>query len=484
MNRISVGSDLCYCHLCDLSFSKADMQVHVLTHPGPYPCVLCYKVFDHWWAYGRHIKTHQHGVRVYNCPECGKGHRSELDLEIHLYNHKVGMPHTCPHCGKGFMSPARLQTHVDSHLGVKRHACSVCDRRFHRHSHLKDHLKKHHPGELERQEVLRASGVKPHVCAVCDRGFQRQANLEKHMMREHPAQDSSHTQLPSFESEGKVHICPYCKKGYLRPPNLKMHIQTVHQREAGVAGAGVCSRPTPNDKLVKAFNCAYCDRGYKRAANLKMHVQTFHLDEPAVQAALNEDNISPVVRADRPAPKPQVYLDYDGDPPQTSVYDSAVSLDQRWRPLQSTSPSETHTYSYPSVAESDPYLCLHCSCGFGSLASIETHMRGVHRPDTTYSTCSQCIQGFHDTSDLRDHIATHDMDMRAVNSEIEHFATHKIKSEGLVAQEGQMPALYMTSDRLAVPFTGHHPTHIIKTEVTSGENEILMTNEIKTEKKD
>ena len=302
------------------------------------------------------------------------------------------------------------------------------------------------------------------------------------MMREHPAQDSSHTQLPSFESEGKVHICPYCKKGYLRPPNLKMHIQTVHQREAGVAGAGVCSKQATNGKIVKAFNCAYCERGYKRAANLKMHVQTFHLDEPAVQAALNEDHLGPVVRADRAAPKPQVYLDYDGDPPQTSVYDSAVSasLCQRWRPLQSMSPSETHTYSYPSVAESDPYLCLHCNCHFGTLASIEAHMRGVHRPDTLYSTCSQCIQGFHDLIDLRDHIATHDMETLGVNSEVEHFATHKIKSEGLVAQEGQMPALYMTSDRLA----GHHPTHIIKKEATSGEDEILRTYEIKKEMND
>ena len=183
------------CMLCQkLYMNKQELNKHHCTSGKSHNCFLCGLELGQY-----ELKTHMHKLhtcrRKVNCPLCGQGFTTELQLKVHTKQHASSHSSKCLSCDKQFCLPEELEKHMDVHAGRAPHACPVCGEGFSSWSDLQNH------NYTETDKM-------PHQCTECGQRFWLSGDLTKH----------SYTHKRCIENS-----CSLCHVKFMRwfVPNLK-----------------------------------------------------------------------------------------------------------------------------------------------------------------------------------------------------------------------------------------------------------------------
>ena len=198
-------------------------------------CRFCTNTEQHL---NKHISGHLN-KRQFNCDKCNKRFKWKSNLVQHKHHiHSNDRPFVCPvsDCGKGFKTNGELNSHKAIHSDEKPFKCKVCDKRFKQKSNLISHQNCVHLNKrqficdyigchqkFKRKSVLIKhklihSNEKPFKCDVkdCDQSFRQKSTLIQHKNR-------IHLRL-------KSHKCFHnnCDKSFVTSSELKRHIGYKH----------------------------------------------------------------------------------------------------------------------------------------------------------------------------------------------------------------------------------------------------------------
>lgn len=163
-------------------------------------CDICGVVCNSLSSYGRHKLKHFKKL-IFQCNECLKTFKSELQLICHIKTDHLGVLPTrekCPICNKLVL---RMAIHILQHNDA-RFICEICGKRFVKHSIYTEHLVVH-------------SDVKIHKCDICQMSFGRKGNLKVHLKSHEKYRDAHGNYLP-MKPRGKAHS-KYRKKVEMSP---------------------------------------------------------------------------------------------------------------------------------------------------------------------------------------------------------------------------------------------------------------------------
>ncbi|KAK7115019.1 uncharacterized protein [Littorina saxatilis] len=205
------------CKLCQKSFFKKDLQVHVASeHPGATlhqalgkqlaKCDICFKDFSCQDSLRVHRLRHS-GLRPFKCDQCNKSFMLKSALVLHQRRHTDFRPHGCPKCGEMFRWKASVTQHMLHHHplpegenDVKKFTCHKCGKMFKQQICLNVHMKRHWD-------------VMPHICCDCGKGFVELSRLKIHM---------------SKHDGPKPFMCENCGAGFFYKYLLDDHIRKKH----------------------------------------------------------------------------------------------------------------------------------------------------------------------------------------------------------------------------------------------------------------
>ncbi|XP_050702455.1 gastrula zinc finger protein XlCGF46.1-like isoform X2 [Eriocheir sinensis] len=168
------------------------------------------------------------GVKMYQCPECGKRIARKGDLERHILAHNAPKNFRCLKCDKSFSRKTHLDVHMAHHDAAKNFECQECGKHFVFKSRFDRHIRTH-------------ARTKDFKCEECGSHFQTNWGLTQH----------SHTHAV------KSFVCQECGKQFAHNSSLHQHMH--------------------NHKDSKSFQCHECGKSFKLKRALKRHNLT-HID--------------------------------------------------------------------------------------------------------------------------------------------------------------------------------------------------------------
>ncbi|XP_053699429.1 zinc finger protein 93-like [Sabethes cyaneus] len=84
------------------------------TDSNPHVCDICGKVFSTNCAVQLHRKN-VHGLdEPYQCPDCDRAFRSDIELRQHRFSHRAGRHFKCKLCGKKYNYNTGLKYHMQA----------------------------------------------------------------------------------------------------------------------------------------------------------------------------------------------------------------------------------------------------------------------------------------------------------------------------------------------------------------------------------
>lgn len=118
------------CEICEQAFSrKMNLNVHMKSHSTSRgilgqddeteECPICFKIIAKNSKY--HMKTHEKGVKVYECKVCDAKFNQSESLRAHMSHHTGIKDFVCSVCSKAFSVSSRLTKHMRIHTGEKRY---------------------------------------------------------------------------------------------------------------------------------------------------------------------------------------------------------------------------------------------------------------------------------------------------------------------------------------------------------------------------
>lgn len=118
------------CEVCEQAFSrKMNLNVHMKSHSTSRgilgqddeteECPICFKIIAKNSKY--HMKTHEKGVKVYECKVCDAKFNQSESLRAHMSHHTGIKDFVCSVCSKAFSVSSRLTKHMRIHTGEKRY---------------------------------------------------------------------------------------------------------------------------------------------------------------------------------------------------------------------------------------------------------------------------------------------------------------------------------------------------------------------------
>lgn len=122
------------CEICEQAFSrKMNLNVHMKSHSTSRgilgqddeteECPICFKIIAKNSKY--HMKTHEKGVKVYECKVCDAKFNQSESLRAHMSHHTGIKDFVCSVCSKAFSVSSRLTKHMRIHTGEKRYVWSI-----------------------------------------------------------------------------------------------------------------------------------------------------------------------------------------------------------------------------------------------------------------------------------------------------------------------------------------------------------------------
>lgn len=104
-----------------------------------------------------HARTHNEQAYTYQCTDCDKKFRSNLQLVQHQHVHTGVKSFQCDHCERQFAKRSSLIAHErQCHTLETPYECAHCGVRFHTREKLNAHVKKTHPIKQEiKTEVVK-----------------------------------------------------------------------------------------------------------------------------------------------------------------------------------------------------------------------------------------------------------------------------------------------------------------------------------------
>ena len=108
----------------------------------------------------------------FQCPKCPKKFVLKGQLKPHMRRiHSIGRSFICGQCGKGFKSESEVDKHKTTHE-EKKLKCDLCDLKFRASKHLEQHRMRH-------------TGERPNVCPYCHHGFIQLSVCKSHILKIH-----------------------------------------------------------------------------------------------------------------------------------------------------------------------------------------------------------------------------------------------------------------------------------------------------------
>ena len=236
------------CNTCKLRFSR---QKTLTNHQEAYckarpraeifTCNYseCKSTFDAELKLKTHIRTmHVNPLPKDRCIcECGKGFRSNSDLQRHKLKHNEPQ-YECQDCGRKFYDPISLNSHKGNvhNPDITPVKCHICETELKSGSVLKTHMRRMHG----------AGALRQFKCSSCDSTFKTGSELERH------------ERIHNGTKDGK---CPICGKEFRTKGMVWAHMH-VH-------------------KETKDFQCNMCDKEFKYQMTLQKHQKREHFGQAA-----------------------------------------------------------------------------------------------------------------------------------------------------------------------------------------------------------
>jgi hypothetical protein len=197
-----------HCKVCGNNYKL--LASHMKKHPF---CEICNKYFLTKDDYNKqHVEPHP------TCKYCGEQNLSEIDLKIHVENHK------CPVC-MDFFHP--LNEHLKSHP-----KCELCGILFFDNDKLENHMLDEHQCDICSKQFVDKTELMEHrvthfkfKCSVCGIKFINEFDLKEHL---------------------KTHLkCSYCTKAFDSEFDLAKHLDDYHPK------CELCGTRFPTKSMLK-----------------------------------------------------------------------------------------------------------------------------------------------------------------------------------------------------------------------------------------
>ena len=202
------------------------------------------------------------GVRIHECPDCGKVLTSKSNLVRHYRQHTGERPFTCLDCGRTFADQGNMKKHNKIHLGGDRKSApndsidlsefQQLDSSIDPAEVLKTGLLASELVEIKTEMISskpvskrRKSTPNSFICFVCNKTFPYKSNLEGHI-RTHMDQ--------------RPYQCEVCGKAFKRTCDLLIHSR-FHDEQ-------------------KRFQCRDCGRQFRWKNGLDRHYRVHTGERP------------------------------------------------------------------------------------------------------------------------------------------------------------------------------------------------------------
>lgn len=248
---------------------------------------------------------------------------------------------------------------------------------------IRNHIQRMHLG------IRRTTKAERLACKTCNKTFADKAKLSKHIRNIHtevvkpfecPFCQSRWVDRSSFETHKRIHWdtlakfpCEHCGKELTSKGNLKAHILSVHEQVRNhhcdiCSSSFKCSRDLREHRVThfdeKPHKCDQCNAAFRRKDILAGHIKTQHSNLPTVQCGVC-----------------------------LKILKSSFTLKEHMK---------THS--------NDVFSCGSCDKKFGSLRSLQKHVRQVHEGERVRHRCLICTYERWSRKQIVDHIVkSHDM---------------------------------------------------------------------------
>ncbi|XP_076123251.1 zinc finger protein 646 isoform X2 [Alosa pseudoharengus] len=297
------------CDQCGRTYRHAgSLANHKNLHKtGEYHCNVCNSTYPNRLAMKNHLRMH-FAMKKFTCPECGRGFRTQRQLETHTSNQLCkDLPgpsgqgpvadYECDGCGEGFATATDLASH-DCHasqmpsssaslnssslsmetgeLGSPERderpfACDLCGCSYKHASSLLNHKNTHKTGNFScsfcdkpytnymalRNHMRIHTQKKRHICNTCGKAFRLARFLRNHQ-RVH---EEGHTRFG----------CPSCGKSFQGRSGLARH--RCGDNQVGKEGRRKAASSAREGEECR-FTCEQCGRSYRHASSLLNHKNT------------------------------------------------------------------------------------------------------------------------------------------------------------------------------------------------------------------
>ena len=277
-------------------------------------------------------KLMRNGVRIHECPDCGKNLTSHSNLVRHYRIHTGERPFTCLDCGRTFVDHGNMKKHARIHLGGRRPSVPIdsdlaefqqldsstdptealntgsgSDLLASELVEIKTELMYGHPDSSIEKMPLTSNRCKKtpntYVCFVCNKTFPYKSSLEGHI-RTHMDQRPYQCEIcgkafkrtcdllthSRFHDEQKQFECRDCGRRFRWKNGLDRH-HRVHTGERPFL-CNLCGRAfadwgshkhhmrrhsgQPTSALAERYPCKLCGRSFTWKRGLNRHTQQVH----------------------------------------------------------------------------------------------------------------------------------------------------------------------------------------------------------------